>query len=337
MGKMAILMILGLSFAVGIFTYIITQRSVEATDNFSSYYAYTNARNIAHSAVNIALREIELHRTSPYEGTFGLGRWRVDTTSVGDTVNMVARSWFMDASYVMYVTLKKKTAGIPFVESAVALNVDRVRFLMRGDAKIDGRDHDLFGNVVGPGLPGVTVPSVVESTTVVSGTSAKSSIVGTPTSIRSSSNLPDVSQFVDYYMANADYTYGAGAKINGVTWGSVSDPKIIFVNGGTGGFVSITGNVTGWGVLIIKGKVKIAGNFLFHGLVVVYQDAPVQTSLVTGRGTADILGTVLFAGAPSSFFELKGTPKFAYSSKALEIAAKVAASRFAYEILKWWE
>lgn len=335
MGKMAILMILGLSFAVGIYTYIITQRSVEATDNFSSYYAYTNARNIAHSAVNIALREIELHHTSPYEGTFGLGRWQVDTTSVGDTVNMVSRSWFMDTSYAMYLKLRKYAKPFPEVESAVALNVDNIDFDVSGSGKIDGRDHDMSGAVVGPGVPGVTVPSAAESTTVVNEATPPASIVGTPVKVRSSNNMPDPSQYVDEYILNADYVYNPGTY-SSITWGSADDPKVVYCNGRPSQ-VKFTGNVSGWGVLVVRGKLWIGGNFVFRGLVIVYEDSEVQRdTLATGAGTPDILGAVVMAGAPGSRFEMKGNPKFAYSSKALENARDMGKLR-AYKVLRWWE
>ena len=335
MGKMAILMILGLSFAVGIFTYIITQRSVEATENYSSYYAYTNARNIAHSAVNIALREIELHRTSPYEGTFGLGRWRVDTTSVGDTVNMVARSWFMDASYVMYLTLRRYAKPFPNIESAVALNVDNVDFEVSGKGQIDGHDHDMNGNVIGSGLPGVTVPSAVESTTVVNEATPPASIVGMPVNVRSSDTMPDPSQYVDEYILNADYTYSPGTY-SSLTWGSATDPKIVYCNG-TPSKVKFTGNVKGWGVLVVRGKIWIGGNFVFRGLVIVYGDSEVEKdTLATVVGTPDIIGALVMAGASGSRFHMKGSPKLAYSSEALEMARDMAKLR-AYKVLRWWE
>lgn len=333
MGKMAILMILGLSFAVGIYTYIITQRSVEATDNFSSYYAYTNARNIAHSAVNIALREIELRHTSPYEGKFGLGRWQVDTTIAGgDTIEMKSQAWFMDKSYVMNLTLRKYAKPFPGIESAVAINIKNVEFVAAGSGLIDGQDHNLNGDVVGPGLPGVTVPSPVESTSVASyGTS----VIGNPVNIKSDATMPDPSQYIDEYILNADYYYPAGTY-SSVTWGSVDDPKIIYCDGRTGAGVKFTGNVKGWGVLVVRGKLWLGGNFLFYGLVIVYEDVVVDKQLETGAGTPNIIGAVVATGPPGSKFELKGNPTFAYSSAAIE-KARLMAKLLAYRVLRWWE
>jgi len=335
MGKMAILMILGLSFAVGIYTYIITQRSVEATDNYSAYYAYTNARNIAHSAVNIALREIELHNDSPYEGTFGLGKFRVDTSNVGDSVSMESRSWYMDTSYVMYLLLQKYAKPFPEVESAVALNVEDVDFEVNGSGEIDGRDHDMDGNFIGPGLPGVTVPSASESTTVVNEATPPAQIIGTPVKVRSSDNMPDPSQYVDEYILNADYSYNPGTY-SSITWGSADDPVVVYCNG-TPSQVKFTGNVQGWGVLVVRGKIWIGGNFVFRGLVIVYGDSEVaRDTLATGAGTPDILGAVVMAGAPGSKFEMKGNPKFAYSSDALGNARDMVKLR-AYKVIRWWE
>ena len=326
-------MILGLSFVVGIYTYIITQRSVEATENYSAYYAYTNARNIAHSAVNNALREIELKNSSPYEGTFGLGRFRVDTTSAGDTVNMTARSWFMDTSYVMYLTLEKYAKPFPDIESALTINVKDVNFVAKGSGEINGFDHDMDGNLLGSGgLPGVTVLSPVESTTVAGyGTT----VTGDPVPIKSDATMPDPSKYVDEYIFNADYYYPAGTY-SSVTWGSESNPVIVYCDGTLGNGVKFTGNVKGWGILVVKGKLWLGGNFLFHGLVIVYEDVEVNKQFVTGAGTPDILGAILVAGPQGSTFELKGNPKIAYSSEAIEYARDMAKLR-AYKVLRWWE
>ncbi len=333
MGKMAILMILGLTYAVGYYTYTISQRSVQATDNFSDYYAYTNARNIAHSAVNIALREIELHNVSPYQGTFGYGSWRVDTTSVGDTLYMTARTWYMDTSYVMHLKLQKYAKPFPKTESAVGLNVRDIVFEMSGAAIIDGRDHDMNGNVVGPGIAGVTVPTAAESSAVVSGATT---IIGNPEPVSTSSNLPDPGQYIDEYILNADYTYNSGSY-SSLTWGSAADPKIIYSDGTTGSGVRFTGNVNGWGILIVKGKLWLGGNFSFRGLVIMYGSSEVEKdTLATGSGTPDILGVVVMAGAPGSLFEMKGKPKFAYSKQALENARDMQKLS-AYEIFQWWE
>ncbi|MFQ5797994.1 MAG: hypothetical protein ACE5H0_04775 [Bacteroidota bacterium] len=345
MGKATILLVLSLGLNVGLLSYSLLDRSGDAVKNYADYYETTVARNIANTAVELTLQQLRDNSSwrEGFEGVpFNDGKLYAtlkDTFIDGDNyINIAATGEYPEYnghSMTIIVLVKSAPGKVPDVESAVALNVNRLRFLMPGTADIDGRDHNLFGNVIGPGLPGMTVPSAAESTTVVNGTSGSASIVGTP-SVKSSTNLPDPYEFVDAYIANADYTYGSG-NITSETWGSPSDPKIVFCDGSGGGWVSITGNVTGWGILIIKGKAKISGNFLFHGLVVVYQDPAIESSLVTGRGTVDILGAVVFAGAPNSFFELKGTPKIAYSSEAIKIADLAAASLSGFEVLSYWE
>ena len=347
MGNAVILLVLGLGLNVGLLSYSLLSRAGDAVENYSVYFETTMAKNIANTAVDLTLQKLRdstTWRDGFKQVRFGgdsqsgtLSSTLTDTTVGGtDYINVVAIGSYNGQADTVVVLVISGAGEIPAVESAVALNVNLLRFLMLGTSNIDGQDHDLLGNVIGPGLPGVTVPSAAESTIVEDGIKGAASVVGTPEGVMSSTNVPDPYDFVDAYIANADYTYGSGT-IDSKTWGSASDPKIVFCDGSSGGWVSITGITTGWGILIIKGKARLSGTFLFHGYVIVYQDPAIESSLVTGTGTVDILGAVLFAGAPKSFFELKGTPKIAYSSEALVIARLAAARLSEFEVVSYWE
>ena len=332
MGKLAILIVLGLGLAFGFIGYTVNRANVDRVENISGYFKYSVARNIAHTAVNLALYQLEKGDTTSFRTSVMDGACRVNMIFTNDTLNLVSRGEFMDTSYTMDLTLRRIAKPFPEIESAVTINIQNVEFISKGSGSIDGRDHDLNGNINGPGLPGVTVPSPVESTSVANyGTS----VIGNPVKIKTSSTMPDASQYVNEYIYNADYRYTSGTHTS-VTWGSENDPKIIYCDGTARGGVKFAGNVQGWGILVVKGKLSLRGNFIFRGLVLVYEDVKVHKQLETGAGTPDVLGAIVAVGPPTSKFELKGNPKFAYSSQALKKAQLMLRLR-AYRILRWYE
>ena len=67
-------------------------------------------------------------------------------------------------------------------------------------------------------------------------------------------------------------------------WGTAGSPRITYIEGGA----QISGNVEGYGVLIVDGPLDIAGTFTFHGLVIARGDIQVQVA-----GTAGIYGSLL--------------------------------------------
>ncbi len=108
-----------------------------------------------------------------------------------------------------------------------------------------------------------------------------------------------------------------------------NDPQIIFVDnackycGGSPGGVTLTGNVTGSGILIITGDLDIHGTITFNGLVYVLGS-------LTVTGTATINGAIMVKG--SSTTELKGTCNINLNRAILQ---KVSRAGFANKMIVW--
>ncbi|TLY30736.1 MAG: hypothetical protein E6K56_06405, partial [Ignavibacteria bacterium] len=64
MGRLALVIVLGLSLTVGIVGYTLNRSKTGLIENVSGFDKYTNARNIAHTGVNMILRRLDRNDTS---------------------------------------------------------------------------------------------------------------------------------------------------------------------------------------------------------------------------------------------------------------------------------
>jgi len=246
-----------------------------------------------------------------------------------DTVDIWAKSRFMDSTRTMNVRLRRQPIPFPMVNEAVGLNATNVGFSMTGSASIDGHNNDIAGNLLAASSndkPGVGVITPGDTTTVLQ---YKNKIDGTVDAVRDST-MTDPSQFVGDYINAADYTYTTGSYGSGMTWGSVNTPAIVYCNG----TINFQGNIEGWGILVVSGKISMSGTFIFHGLLIAYNDATID--LQFGIGTPTVVGAVLMGGTSGSQFTMKGSSNVSYSKDALDLAKYINKLQ-AYRVMYWYE
>ena len=84
MGRMAIILVLALSFSAGIIAYSINISKTRTVENVTGFEKYTTARNIAHTGVNMMLRTLDRGDTS-YVNNLQAGRtvWLVKNYMAG--------------------------------------------------------------------------------------------------------------------------------------------------------------------------------------------------------------------------------------------------------------
>jgi hypothetical protein len=115
-----------------------------------------------------------------------------------------------------------------------------------------------------------------------------------------------------------------------MTWGSVNTPAVVYVNGD----VNFQGNIEGWGILVVSGKISMSGTFKFHGLLIAYNSAVID--LQFGTGTPTIIGGVLMGGGSGGDFTMKGSSNVSYSKDALELAKYIHKLQV-YRVMYWYE
>jgi hypothetical protein len=100
---------------------------------------------------------------------------------------------------------------------------------------------------------------------------------------------------------------------------------------------SSSGDVLGYGILVVRGNVQFNGNFCFYGLVII--DGFNTMVQFGAAGTPQIVGGVIVAGNAGASVTLKGTgsnAKVKYSASALDQARKIGKLRY-YSIIEWYE
>lgn len=333
MGKMATVIVLGLVLASVFLGYSLNRSNVSSVGNMTAYYKYSTARNIAHTAVTIALHQLETgHDATVFTGDVMSGRYDVSIAYDGDTLNMTSRGHFIDTSYTMILRLLPYAKPFPNVQAAVMLPVDSVRFSMNGTPWIDGRNHDINGNLLSDGndKAGVLTMTGGDSTTVAA---YNSQITGSP-QVNVDPDMANPLNYVDEYITDADYNYTAGKYGSNATWGSASSPVIVVCEAGTSS-VEFAGTIEGWGILVVKGNLALSGSFTFHGLVLVYQTGSIDDQVTTG-GAPRVIGAIIMTGGDGSKFQMKGSSAFLYSQDALDKAQHIKKLQ-AYRILSWYE
>ncbi len=343
MGRTALFLVLGLGMAMGYIGMHMYRTSELATEIQYAYMKYMNARNLARTSVHAALRTYDKNLTpaTMVNTNFNGGTFRLDslwTSANLDTLRMVTRGTYADTTYVMRVRLFRTTRPFPTVNGAISIRATPVSLSLSGHASVDGRNYDSTGtNLVGSGnLPGIT--TMISSDSAHVATAGGTNISGNPP-VKVDTSTVDPLAFIDIYKNNADYFYNVAGTYSGQTWGSVTNPVIVYCNAGddTSFSIKFSGGCTGYGILIVRGNVQFTGNLSFFGLMVV--DGFNTTVDFGAAGTPAIVGGIIVAGNAGASITLKGTgsnSKAVYSESALRSAKNIGKLRY-YTILDWYE
>lgn len=338
MGRMALIIVMGLSLTLGIVGFSLNRSKTGTIENVAGFHKYATARNIAHTAVNIALRALDrndstfmTNRTMSLSAMGGSATVAYSFPNVSslDTIDLTATARYLDTTRNMALRLRRSPVPFPTIGQAVGLRVPDVNFSMSGTPSIDGHNHDIDGNPLAPSAndkPGVGVIYAPDTTQVL-GFATK--IDGTKDVVYDTT-IADPNQFVGEYINAADRIFTTGTYGSNMTWGSVAAPQIVYCNGD----VKFNGNIEGWGILVVRGDLTLTGTFKFHGLVIAYQDTQIDIQFSTG--TPDVIGALLMAGSAGSNFVMKGNSNVSYSKDAIE-NAKFINKLQVYRVMRWYE
>ncbi len=343
MGRTALFLVLGLGMAMGFIGLQMYRADEAAIETQYAYMKYMNARNLARASVHAALRTYDKNET-PATGSptyFNNGTFQLDSLSSSedlDTLRMVTRGTFAESTYVMRLRLYRSTRPFPTVNAAIGIRAAPISFSLTGHASVDGRAYDTTGTqLVGSGdKPGVTTMEPSDSSTVAA--AGGTNISGAPP-VKVDTTVSDPAAYLDIYKNNADYFYNTAGTYSGQSWGSSSNPVIVYCNAGddTSFSIKFTGGVVGYGILVVRGNVQFNGNLNFYGLVIV--DGFNTTVSFGASGTPGVVGGLIVAGNAGASVTLKGTGnngKVVYSPGALARARNIGKLRY-YSILDWFE
>lgn len=195
---------------------------------------------------------------------------------------------------------------------------------------IDGHDHyatapyDTVTNSTP--LPGIASPN--NATSIAGNLSSQQTNnvegSGSDPSVQTSNVDLDLQAMADAWSDVADLTYN-GSLNNPSTsgWGDLTSLKIVHVRGD----LSLQGNNSGAGVLVIDGNFQMGGTFNYNGVILCLGDVDV----VGGGNAKNVVGCLMVQGTVTGSTNVNGNVKLLYSSEM--ISKLYSLSR--YQISSW--
>jgi len=336
MGRGIIITVLGVSVITAFLVLKLNANSKEGLQTTVDYYELTQARLIASSGVEVYLEKLRRNKT--LKGSFTDidlmdGKYDISITGPDSLMTIDATSHFGNTNHQVIVTAKREPAVLPSVHGALYISTDTLDVKLQGDLEIDGNDRNIDDSPgPEPSLPGIAVDDPADSSYVINELKPKISksiegLGGDPSvnTVVDNTNWDEVTQNLIF---SQDTTIGAGTYGAGTVFGTFVNPIITYVEGD----VHFSSTATGSGIMIINGNVTMSGQFTYYGMLIVYGKSSIETTFV---GNGGIYGSTVIVGSYVDF-KSTGTTGIYYSSQAISNAqVNLKSSRF--EILTWWE
>ncbi len=348
MGRYALIIVLGFIVIFGYMTIRANRMGERAELNSTKFTEKLMARQIAHSATEYLLSlhslngmvDTTITRSNWLGGSFtgSITTTNYDSASMVSQVTITVTATVDEESHTTSVTLNSCNLLIPVIPAAIGLFAESVSLTMTGNARIYGTDTNIDGSS-GPeeALPAITVSEEDDSTALKTQYSSSTKLQGQGGSpsiaVFAETDQEALQQLAAAYASIADYHLSSCAGFTGnVTLGSVDSPVIVHVAGNC----TISGNLTGYGVLVAEG-VAFSGNVKWYGIVLVTND---DAGSASGTGNAKIYGALLIS-ASSAVLSFKGNDRVYYSSEAIQIIGDHITSS-GYNLkrvstLSWWD
>jgi hypothetical protein len=340
MGKMALILTMGMSVLIAFFVLRLNANAKEGLSTTLNMYENTQARLIANSGVEIYLEK--MRRDKGLKGTFKDNKMidgSYDIYITGPDSALVIRSvaYFMNVTHETIVKAKRDPVTFPTAPAALYVSTAAMQnVMMTGNFTVSGFNHDKNGDLVSKTdntVPGILVDNYADSAAIVDilKKNTANNITG------KGGGTPNVSVY-DYGIDwagissqiafSADITLGSG-NYNTGTFGTYSEPKITLINGDA----EFNGNLSGSGIMVVNGDLTIRGTFEYTGMIIAYKESKIKTEL---NGTGSVIGSLIVSGNAVDMNISNGTFNALYSPEALKNAAlNLKSSRF--RILSWWE
>ena len=345
MGKSILIVVLGMSVIVGFFILKLSANSKENLSTTVNMFEQTQARLIANSGVEIYLEKLKhdrsmMNNSFPGNSLFG-GNYDINISGPDSIVQVTSIATFMG---VQHTTIVEAAADrVPFHPGpgAMYLSAETVAGLKKnainGSIEINGNDHDINGNLTGSGsVPGIAVDGTTQQTSVLD-MITKNTIDqvlgsgGTP-SVGVVNNLIDWAEYAQLLADNPDILIDTQEKVTGLnTWGTLSEPKVTFVNGDI--HINNSQAASGCGILVVNGSLTINGTFDYKGMVIAFKNTTIDIML---NGNGSILGSLVVAGTQINVEVASGNFQTLYSTEALNLISSLLTTK-RFTILSWWE
>ncbi|MCU0405668.1 MAG: hypothetical protein MUE64_01630 [Ignavibacteriaceae bacterium] len=346
MGKGLLIVALGMSVIISFFILKLNANSKENLSTTINMFEQTQARLIANSGIEVFLEKLKhdrsmMNKNYPNNSLFG-GTYDISISGPDSLVQVTSRATFMSVKHTTVVEAAADKVPLYPGPGAMYLSTGTVAGLKKnainGSIEINGNNHDINGNLIsgGSSVPGIAVDGETQRNSVIN-MITKNTIdqvlgSGGMPSVTAINNTVNWSEYALLVANNPDIIIDTQEKVNTLnTWGTLTDPKVTFVNGDIK--LNNSQAASGCGILVVNGSLEINGGFDYKGLVIAYKNTSIDIKL---NGNAQILGSLVVAGTQINVDVSSGNFSALYSTEALNlIEALLVTKRFS--ILSWWE
>jgi hypothetical protein len=345
MGKGLLIVVLGMSVIISFFILKLNANSKENLSTTVNMFEQTQARLIANSGVEVYLEKLKqdrsmMNRSFPNNSLFG-GTYNISISGPDSMVQVTSTATFMGVQHKTVVEAAADKVPLYPGPGAMYLSSGTVAGLKKnainGSIEINGNNHDINGNLItGAAVPGIAVDGETQRNSVIAMITRNTidqvlGSGGTP-SVTTINNTIDWAEYALLVANNPDIIIDAQEKVRTTnTWGTLTQPKVTFVNGDIK--INNSQSASGCGILVINGSLEINGNFNYKGLVIAFKETSVDIKL---NGNAQILGSLVVAGKQINVDVSSGNFKAFYSSEALNLIQSLLVTK-RFSILSWWE
>jgi Tfp pilus assembly protein PilX len=181
----------------------------------------------------------------------------------------------------------------------------------KDNVTLNGHSISINGNDAGSNCGGSNIAPVYTLDPATTTQNGGPSLSGSPSTPQHGTTNIDLQAYVDTLKGGANYTLTT--DVSGATYGSSSNYVTVYADAtGTQADHELRLNdVTGYGVLIVKGDLQMAGNVNWHGIIIV---TGVMTSSGGGSNNKNIQGQVYSGSSSLGDTTISGNIDIGYNS-----------------------
>lgn len=278
MGRMAIFLVVGMGMLYGIGNMNVATNDVTATKNASTAYSKTIAQNLANSGFELAMARVtqDYYWSSGWtERPMADAKNRVTVTRTDSTHLLITSTAAYDGLTHTVKGNVERSGLVPYLEAAMLIASDSLALDFTISVDFEGNSFAVNGKDTKPdGTPGSN-PSVwgiaVDSATRVGYVKGqlkdnqKDNVTGrgSDPSVSTYSHNWNINNIIAQWIPKATVTLTESKYDGTQSWGTLTDPAVVVREGD----LELAGNVRGVGVLIVRGNLKLRGDFNWQGLV----------------------------------------------------------------------
>lgn len=361
MGRAMLIICSAVLISMGIVSINTSRQGKMLTEKNVNYAEFTMAKNTAHTAIQMAMQEINQDESfmttytenNPWSGSVGGRDFELYINTINDvtgnnywdndSIQIVSRAvqnlnkgsivQMVEAEVVSVFLKAKFSSLVPEFKGALtfAADPDKFTFSAGGSASINGNSPSACSETQDPTKPAITVLPGAEDN--LSDMSNIEVVADPEVGVDSTLSYQPTDELIARLAATEGVQYLSGSYSG--TLGSAANPGVFFVED----YLKLNGKQKeGYGILVVRSNAEmeyegddgasldINGNFDWNGLII-FEDA----YNFNGRGTPKINGSILvghtedYDGAPIEI-DISGNIQFQYDCKGEDYAKMAAAN-----------